>query len=80
MDKGTASRMRAWNHPRGRGEGGVSSTDEGAARGTSEVWMRRVAQMAGCVATHALPEWMYQVDMAATMVVVGLVGQLFHMV
>ena len=29
---------------------------------------------------HALPEWMYQVDMAGTMVVVGLEGQLFHMV
>ena len=28
--------------------------------------------------THALPEWVYQVDVAGTTVVVGLVGRLFH--
>ena len=56
MDEGAASRMRARNHPRGRGvtdEGVVSRTrarchgrgrgvmDEGAVRETSALWMRR---------------------------------------
>ena len=72
--------MRAWNHPRGCCEGGVSSTDEGAARGMLVAWMRRVAWMAGCVTMHMLPEWMYQVDVAAMMVVVGLAGWLFHVI
>ena len=72
MDEGMASQMRAWNHPRGRSEGGVSSMDEGAVREMSAAQMRRAARTAGCMATHALPEWMYQVDMAGTMVVVGL--------
>ena len=38
----------------------------------------RAAWMAGCIVMHMLLEWVYQVDMAGTMVVVGLVGQLFH--
>ena len=44
----------AWWHARGRGEGGVSSTDEGAVRGMSAPRMRRAARTAGCAATHAL--------------------------
>ena len=36
------------------GKGGVSSTDEGAVRGTSALQMRRVAQTAGCVVVHVL--------------------------
>ena len=32
----------------------------------------------GCTATHVLPEQVYWVDVAGTMVVVGLVGRLFH--
>ena len=43
-------------------------------------WMRRAARTAGCVATHVLPERMYQVDMAGMMVVLGLAGRLFHVV
>ena len=42
--------------------------------------MRRAAWTAGCVVTHALPERMYQVDVAGMMVVLGLAGWLFHMV
>ena len=44
----------ARRHGRGHGEGGVSSTDEGAARGMLAPGMRRVAQMVGCAVMHAL--------------------------
>ena len=49
--EGAVSRMRAWWaqwHGQGCGEGGVSSTDEGAARGTLAPWMRRAAWTVGC--------------------------------
>ena len=40
--------------------------------------MRRVAWTVGCAAKHTLPERVYRVDVVGTMVVVGLVRQLFH--
>ena len=41
-DEGTESLMRAQCHGQGHSEGGVSSMDEGMARGMSAPWMRRV--------------------------------------
>ena len=88
-DEGAASQMRAQ-----RPGGGHGITHEGAVRGVSAArmraqrggrWqhgcrMRRAARTAGCMATHALLERMYQVDVAGTMVVLGLAGRLFHVV
>ena len=45
---GWEAQTKAW-----QGEG-VSSTDEGTARGMSAPWMKRAAQTAGCMAMHML--------------------------